>query len=381
MNIPKKIHYFWSGNNIPETNLRNMIEVKSANPGFEVNIWGEKNVQSLIVSTLRKIKLKYQDTDFDLGEIPVNFNYRNIETTFRFLRQQAFYLNSIQDPMLNCLSYFNKRKKDADNARRYGDYVDLINYLQHIYHLNLMGNYHNYATSSDLARLTILYMEGGIYLDADVELYDSDIKNTLDRKKAKFEDLQLRSSIGLGDNSGLGWSATPYTRFGNAIIASLPQSKEIFNLLLKIAIMIKKHHLSIQMYESPKADEISQIKRFNKYHEVDKRVDLALKLKKTHQINLDTRCGIQDPVWRTGIDPDDANDKFSRELRRIDYTVKMTGPTFIDNYLNPGLGINFPKKYQLKSKIKNDRVFKNVNDEGDWSNLKKKKYADEDPFS
>ncbi|MBD2796354.1 hypothetical protein ID856_07350 [Xenorhabdus sp. 18] len=383
MDIPKKIHYFWAGNNIPEEDLKKIITIKCANPGFEVNIWGENDSNALIINTLRKIKLGYHGTEFDIGETPINFNYKNVDVAFKFLSRQAHHLGSIQDPMLNCFSYFTKTKRKNDNARRYGDYVDLMNYLQHIYRLNLKGNYHNYASSSDIARLVILYMEGGIYLDADVELSDTSIKNMLDRGSARFADLRLKSGIGIGDCSGQGWQhfGAPYNRFGNAIIASLAQSKEIFKILLKMAIQIKKHHLSIQMYESPKADEICRVKRFNKYHEVDKRVDLALKLNNTNQINLDTRCGIQDPVWRTGIDPHQRNVVYSREIRRIDYTTDMTGPDFIDNHLNPQQNINFPGKYQLRSKNKNDGMFKNVKDDADWSSIIKKKYSDEDPFT
>ncbi|OTA20552.1 Subversion of eukaryotic traffic protein A [Xenorhabdus beddingii] len=382
MQIPKKIHYFWYGNNIPEKFLRNMIEIQYANPGYEVNIWGDNNSKTLIMKTLRNIKFKHHNASFDIGEISVNFTYRNVESAFRYLSQQVDFLSTNQLSTLNCFRYFKRRKQENNNKRRYGDHVDLVNYLQHIYRINLKGNYHNYASSSDLARLVILYMEGGIYLDTDVELSDADIKNRLKRKGAIFDNLHLQSDIGIGDSSGLGWySGVPYNEFGNAIIASLPQSKKILNMLLDMAIMIKKHHLSIQMYQSPKSDEICKIKKLNRYHEVDKRIDLAIKLKNAHQINLDMRCGIQDPIWRTGIDPNDDNDEFACKLRRIDYTVRMTGPDFIDDYLNPQQKIDFPDNYKLKSKNRGDRMFKDVDDAGEWANIKKKKYPDEDPFT
>ncbi|MDC9589092.1 glycosyltransferase [Xenorhabdus sp. XENO-10] len=382
MHIPKKIHYFWAGSNIPEKDLRNIIEIKSKNPGFEVNIWGENDSNSLIINTLRKIKFKYQGNELDIGEIPINFNYKNVESAFRFLSQQA---NHLEYSILNCISRLKERK----NTIRYGSYVDLMNYLHHIYRLNTKGiNHHNYACSSDIARLVILYMEGGIYLDVDVELSDIDIKNTQKGKISPLDNLRLQSDIGIGDCSGSGWySDTSYNEIGNAIIASIPQSKSIFKLLLDMATMMKIHHLGIQMYQSPKCDEFRKIKRsskkHNKHYEFDKRVDLARKLKDTHQINMDMKCSIQDPVWRTSFSSHYSNDKIDREERRIRYTTKLTGPDFIDNFLNPKQKIDFPNKYKLMSKNKNDSVFKNVNDVGDWSVVKTRNNtsSDEDPFT
>ncbi|MDC9598398.1 glycosyltransferase [Xenorhabdus anantnagensis] len=382
MRIPKKIHYFWAGSNISEKDLRNIIEIKSKNPGFEVNIWGGNDSKALIINTLRKIKFKYQGNELDIGEIPVNFNYKNVESAFRFLSQQA---NRLEHSILNCISHLKERK----NTSRYGSYVDLMNYLHHIYRLNIKGiNYHNYACSSDIARLVILYMEGGIYLDVDVELNDIDIKNTHKGKISPLDNLRLQSDIGIGDCSGSGWNSdTSYNEIGNAIIASIPQSKSIFKMLLDMATMMKIHHLGIQMYQSPKCDEFHEIKRsskkHNKHYEFDKRVDLARKLKDTNQINMDMKCSIQDPIWRTSFSPYNDNDKISRENRRILYTTKLTGPDFIDNCLNPKQKIDFPNKYKLMSKNKNDSVFKNVDDVGDWSVVKTKKntYSDEDPFT
>ncbi|MBI6547739.1 hypothetical protein H8A87_03115 [Xenorhabdus sp. VLS] len=328
------------------------------------------------------MKFKHHGNAIDIGEIPVNFTYRNIETAFRFLSQQANYLSSIQHPELNCLSFFNNHRKEEKNTRSYGDCIDLISYLQHIYRLNLNGNYHNYASASDIARLVILYMEGGIYLDTDVELSDQDIRGILERKSARFSDLYLQSDMGIGDSSGLGWySGIPYNEFGNAIIASLPQSKKILNLLLHMATMMKRHHLSIQINQSSKANEINKIKRTNKSNEIDKRIDLALKLQKSNHIHLNMKCSMQDPVWRTGLDKySNDNSELARQNTRIDYTMRMTGPSFIDDNLNPKQKRYFPQKYKLMSKYQNDGVFKDVDDAGDWACIKKK-YSDEDPFS
>ncbi len=445
----KKIHYFWAGKNISEKNLRNIITTKYANPGFEVNIWGENNVNPLISSTLREKKFKYNDTEFevnawerdnanplinntlrekkikyndtefevniwgknnvnslinntlrekkfkyndaefDIGEIPINFNYKNVKTAFNFLIQQAHQINSSPELMLNCISYFCQRKKRNDNTRRYGNYVDLIHFLQHIYQINLNGVYHNYACSSDLARLAILYMEGGIYLDVDVELIEKDIKKIYDRGTATFADLRLksRSNLGFGDCTGQGWTSdTPYQAFGNAIIAALPQSKDIFKLLLNIAVSMKKYHLCFQIQASPQAKEIYRIQHANVDVAIDKRIDLALKLNNANKMNLDTRCGIQDLYWRTGIDPYAPPDSESeqqaiiRSNERVKYTSQTTGPAFLDRHFNPKRKPLFPKKYTLQSKNKSDSIFNPVNDTGDWSDIINRKTPYEDPF-
>ncbi|PHM74015.1 Subversion of eukaryotic traffic protein A [Xenorhabdus kozodoii] len=59
MNIPRKIHYFWTGNEISERNLRNIITVKSENPSFEVNLWVNNKV--LISNTLSETKSRVKN--------------------------------------------------------------------------------------------------------------------------------------------------------------------------------------------------------------------------------------------------------------------------------------------------------------------------------
>ncbi|PHM50309.1 glycosyltransferase [Xenorhabdus miraniensis] len=381
MNLPKKIHYFWTGNNIPEKNLRKILNIKYQNPGFEVNIWGERNIQSLVINTLRKIKLKYHGTDFDIGEIPINFNYRNIETAFRSLAHQANTLGSVQLAKLNCLSFLTETdsRKKEENIQRYGDYVDLIYYLQHVYHLHIMGNYHNYAAASDIARLVILYMEGGIYLDSDVKLSDPDIKEMINRESAKFDDLYIQSDIALGDCTGKGWYSTEKIyQFGNAIIASMPQSKKTFDILIQMATALKRHHLYSQIHQSPKFNEISRIRSTNRTRQIDKRIDFALKLEKSNQLNLNVKCSMLNPMWRTGsMYPSQKVSKHDREKNRIDYTMKLTGPVFLIFPLNPKREDTLPLKHRLMSKINNDSVFKKVDASGKWAILKNKKYSDE----
>ncbi|MDC9598152.1 hypothetical protein [Xenorhabdus anantnagensis] len=51
MRTPKKIHYFWTGNNVSESFIENIIIMKAENPGFEINLWVSNKV--LIIKTFR----------------------------------------------------------------------------------------------------------------------------------------------------------------------------------------------------------------------------------------------------------------------------------------------------------------------------------------
>ncbi|OTA20551.1 hypothetical protein Xbed_01355 [Xenorhabdus beddingii] len=165
---PKKIHYFWMGKNIPEDDLRKIITIKYENPGYKVYIWGESNIQSLITKTLDSIKFKFNGKNFDIGIINPNIEYRNIQDAFIFL------CNNPQ-PTYKSLTVQNHKILETDE-NSLSNYHEKTQYLQYIYSLFSRGVYHNYAVASDIARLVILYMEGGLYLDVDVDLTNTDIK-------------------------------------------------------------------------------------------------------------------------------------------------------------------------------------------------------------
>ncbi|MDE9551400.1 glycosyltransferase [Xenorhabdus bovienii] len=374
MNIPKKIHYFWAGNNISEKDLRNIISVKHKNPNFEVNIWGNGNIKALITNTLNKIKFKYQGNDFDIGDLSLNFIYKNIEIAFNYLSRQAHFQSLVSNEKPNCLRFLTRiHEEEGTQQRLYGNYPDLINYLKHIYFMHINGNYHNYASASDIARLVILYMEGGIYLDTDVEL------NDMQTKKDKFAYLKLKSDIGIGDCNGEGWNIKhPSDTLGNAVISSLPNSKKVFYILIKMTTEIKRHHLYTQIDQPPTFDKIRNITDRNRTKQIDKRIDFALKLKKNKKIDLDEKCNMINPTWRTGLTrgSKEIND-LQRETNIINYTMALTGPIFLDRVLDSKSKNHFPKKYKLISTNKHDNIFQDVDGSGDWATIHKKKYSDE----
>ncbi|MBD2812044.1 hypothetical protein ID853_14380 [Xenorhabdus sp. Vera] len=395
MNIPKKIHYFWVGNKISERDLRCIIEIKSENPGFEVNIWGVKNVESLISHTLRNLTFNYNGNIVDVGEIFVReFRYRNIETAFSFLISQASYLTrtdfmrDLYERKKNQLTKFDiNTNKDSTRTsflhrlfhKNYSDtphydYSKIMHFLHHVFNLQMHGDFKNYASACDIARLAILYMEGGIYLDVDVELTDPDIKHTKShvfdknlpfekrfKRRARFEKLELESDIGFGDCHGMGWGRVSksdekwniryldscrikqlvYNEFANGIIAAQPQSEKVMALLVFMASNIRK----------------------NSYNEDDKTLSSK---------------------WRTGIVPNlpSINTLEYRRNRRLNLTVDMTGPQSYQELFsivkNKELGnqheidvISPPKDWQMNSRL--DLMFKRVNSDANWANVIRRK--------
>ncbi|AOM42306.1 glycosyltransferase [Xenorhabdus hominickii] len=431
MNIPKKIHYFWTGNNISENDLKNIITMKYENPGFEVNIWGRSGDKSLILNTLRTLNFKFKQQDFDIGDIFGTENlfiYRDVEEAFSTLFQDAgiIYKSLIEYYKKNN-NYNNiiKFKNFKENAKRYGEYPELMHYLHHVYHLHLNGDFRNYAASSDIVRLIILYTEGGIYLDTDVELTDTHIKyrksevfdkftynqegealrKNPDRKTARFEEVYFPPNLGFGDVTGRGWGKASIqdkkwntikkeqisedhkinsfssiilkNLFGNAIISARQYSTTIFDILLKMATEMKRNHFLLQINKTSKADKINAIEHKIKLYQDNLRIDKALKYYKTGKITLDKRCNLLDPIWRTGIDssqPAKENSQLHIRQRRINKTLEMTGPGVYARYF--GLSDIVPLPESLKINSKRSLLFKKVDASANWSAVdryKKKK--------
>ncbi|OTA19788.1 hypothetical protein Xbed_02099 [Xenorhabdus beddingii] len=429
MNILKKIHYFWTGNNIPENDLRNIMTMKHENPGFEVNIWSKNGDNTLILNTLRSLTFKFKQQNVNIGEIMINenlFNYRNIEEAFTRLIQRT---NIIYQSRIKYYKQNNNYNRNIEfncfkqNIKRYGDYSELINYLHHVYHLHLHGDHHNYAAASDIARLVILYLEGGIYLDADVQLTDSHMKyrksevfdkfiysqegeplrKDINGKTARFEKADFPPGLGFGDTSGRGWRKVSeeekwntirkenisddhkigsYTstilgnRFGNAIISAPQYSTTIFNILLKMATEMKRKHLKLQIDQTQKADKINAIKYPLQPYQDNLRIDKALKYHKAGKISLDKRCSMLDPIWRTGIDasrPTNENTPTDIRHRRIDKTVEMTGPAVYARFLNLHNDNYLSEDHQIKGR--RSLLFKETDAGGVWAavNIHKKK--------
>ncbi|OTA21114.1 Toxin [Xenorhabdus beddingii] len=225
MNIPKKIHYFWAGNNISQDGIRNIINVKVENPGFEIHLWGVK--KQLFFNTMTSLDIEINPLSETKSPLKTGFFFHDSEDI-----EKAF-LSLKQSPYL----------------KRQNEYEKIIWRLNAIYHRQINGFYHNYASASDIMRLVILYTQGGIYLDVDVELAYAVPKFSLNslphktdnllKRKAILGNIEVTQGIAFGDTTGSGWTEN---KFGNAIIAAPPQSREIAILLMIIDKRIQVMH-------------------------------------------------------------------------------------------------------------------------------------------
>jgi mannosyltransferase OCH1-like enzyme len=226
MSMPKKIHYFWVGNEISKESIHNITAIKAKNPGFEINLWTDrklidKGINNLLFNHMTKEEEEENDTEsnktkigksaYDVGSLfglESYLNIRNIDEAFEF---------------------FITEERESS-------------FLKNEYNRNVYGNYHNYALASDISRLVILYMEGGIYLDIDVKIkrppFITD-KDEFFSKEAKFSTIDSSDGIAFGDVSGTEWH---HDEFGNAVIAAPEKSRKVASLLRKMEENIRKNN-------------------------------------------------------------------------------------------------------------------------------------------
>ena len=131
--IPLNAHFYWEGGDIPIPHLQNMLLFKEINPDYQVNVWTSK-VKHLL-NPLAEMSESNDPAERHLalahGDSLIQ---RNPEELFSSLGQ----------------AYPNAKKIEA------------------IYSRETNGPYKNYAAASDIIELASTYMEGGLYMDADV---------------------------------------------------------------------------------------------------------------------------------------------------------------------------------------------------------------------
>ncbi|MDR0218776.1 MAG: hypothetical protein LBI71_07835, partial [Enterobacteriaceae bacterium] len=331
--------------------------------------------ESLIKNTFNSLTFGFGDNSYHLGLTQSKFSYvyRDIETAFSFLSSRVNQTRKTQ--YFSALNKLSCIRRPEENVCRDRDDIliesELVRYLRHVYYFHLQGNCKNYAASSDIARLVILYIEGGIYLDVDVELNTPQIRNFFQEKNNRFDAIKLHHDLGFGNCTGRGWeSGKPMGGFGNAIIVSQPQSESILKFLLHMARNIKTFHLGMQIYESPKNKQIGHVAK----HLGADPLDIALQYKENKQIFLDTKCGILASVWRLGIYQHQASERttdLQRRQRRMDYTIEMTGPRFYSKHFGFKVKISTPlsEKYKIRIDGNDTRMFSAVNADGNWAGL------------
>ncbi|OTA20617.1 hypothetical protein Xbed_01422 [Xenorhabdus beddingii] len=99
--------------------------------------------------------------------------------------------------------------------------------LESMFYRNVYGFFQNYALASDIARLVILYAEGGIYLDVDVKLKKTHLTTIL--KEAKLQHIDAPLGISFGNLNGGRWESN--SPVGNSIIAAPAKSTAILTIL------------------------------------------------------------------------------------------------------------------------------------------------------
>ncbi|WP_156115338.1 MULTISPECIES: glycosyltransferase [Xenorhabdus] len=221
MNIPNKIHYFWTGKNIPEKFMRNIIEMKTHNQGFEVHLWVIN--KSLMTRTFNNI----------IENIDSKFGVINVGELFGCEFDKIGGKEKIQKLNYKSNTFFIRDIDEAfDTVHKKLIHLHKnIIFLKSMFYRNINGYYHNYGMSSDIARSVILYLEGGIYLDVDVELEEASIKNI--SQEAKFRNVDAPLGVAFGDVRGKSWKVNSFG--GTAILAANIGSKEIESILISMS--------------------------------------------------------------------------------------------------------------------------------------------------
>jgi hypothetical protein len=115
-NIPKALHFIWMGKDLPKKYIRNIAFWAARNRDYSVNIWTDKPMTITRAMT----------THDDIRQFP-------------------------------------------HRVRLFSELAGVSKAHRSIIAREMNGPYNNLAAASDVLRLLILYTEGGVYLDTDVE--------------------------------------------------------------------------------------------------------------------------------------------------------------------------------------------------------------------
>ncbi|KVD67757.1 hypothetical protein WI86_19760, partial [Burkholderia ubonensis] len=185
--VPMKAHYFWDGKNIPEESLRNILLFASMNPDYDVNVWTSR--PGAIFSTLESMR--------DSGV-----------ASSRYLERSYGDYISVK----NIGDLYSDLKKNFHRGSE----------IESIYHREKSGPYRNYAAASDVSRLAILHVEGGLYMDVDV------------MASRPVGQLVAPLNFLLHREGGLS---------SNAVLAAAPMAEPTEAMLTQIADSYKKHNI------------------------------------------------------------------------------------------------------------------------------------------
>lgn len=120
--IPQIAHYIWLGGTLPDYARSNILSFQAINPQWQVNVWSDNPA-------------RLRNNLIDQGLSATALNRITIVSVNDALEQAPPHL-----------------RRD----------------LSGVYAREVAGTYRNYAAASDLLRLTVLYLHGGLYMDTDV---------------------------------------------------------------------------------------------------------------------------------------------------------------------------------------------------------------------
>lgn len=279
MVVPNKIHYIWFGNNIAFEDLCRIITVDASHKKYDVYIWTDS--LSVINNTLYKNDYAIDRLD-NLHKPKSVIRIRNINDAF------------------NRLAVLMGR--------------DAI-VLQSLYLRQMNGYYRNYASASDIARLVILYVEGGVYFDVDVKFVGvrrrefNNPNNRYPRIQTLPDVLDAELGVLLGKVERSQVRGIPSDKFGNAIIAAEQQSE----LIKKILLYIK---------------------------------DIST-------------GGFRDYLW---------TDTRKFGMLRLEGTLETTGPKIIREVLLPSGGV-FSENIKIETQTPHENLFMPLKASAEWANM------------
>ncbi|MBD9589397.1 RHS repeat protein [Pseudomonas sp. PDM03] len=131
--VPTTAHFFWGGGNINPVFLSNVLTFKMHNPEYQMNVWVDK--PSHILNTLSAM---------EDGDDPIH----------RALARRYGRELSLKQP----------GELFQDLAKIFTE----TNKVEELFRRELEGPYRNLAAASDILRLTVTYVHGGLYMDVDV---------------------------------------------------------------------------------------------------------------------------------------------------------------------------------------------------------------------
>ncbi|PXX51581.1 Mannosyltransferase OCH1 and related enzymes [Pseudomonas sp. LAMO17WK12:I10] len=169
--IPKIAHFAWEGGELPQLFLYNVLNFKRLNPEYDVFFWTSRPM-----SFFKALDRAMESTTPDRGMVSMTPAYRY-------------------------MAFHQGKKINVENPAE--AYAQVSPEIRGFYEREKSGPYSNFAAASDITRLVLMHVMGGLYMDVDVST------------------VQPIQQIGRGNKLFMYRSGE---RYGNAVLASAPKT-------------------------------------------------------------------------------------------------------------------------------------------------------------